>query len=171
LSSYTFPEIATRPAAEPKTVYTIANGDLRLTTNVKTWAMQQQVEGEFAAAVESLGWNVQRAHDVNPVTGHGFIDNQRRGMEVFKNVPTDAPLVVTLHDLNAAARLATHVLMLWGDGRTLAGPAVDILQPELLSDLFATPVSRVEVDGEGFFHVHGEVAVDSRSKLPSCPSS
>lgn len=80
-------------------------------------------------------------------------------------------LVVTLHDLNAAARLATHVLLLWGDGRTLAGPATDILQPELLSDLFATPVSRVEVNGEAFFHVHGEVDVDSRSKLPSCPSS
>ncbi len=31
-------------------------------------------------------------------------------------------LIVTLHDLNAAARLASHVLLLWGDGRTLVGP-------------------------------------------------
>ena len=65
MSTYTFPTITERPAAEPNTVYTIANGDLRLTTNVKTWSMQQQVEGEFAAAVEALGWNVQRAHDVS----------------------------------------------------------------------------------------------------------
>lgn len=94
MSTYTFPTIAERPAAEPKTVYVIANGDLRLTTNVKTWSMQQQVEGEFGAAVEALGWNVKRGHDVDPATGHGFIDNQRRGMEVFKTLPKDAPLVV-----------------------------------------------------------------------------
>lgn len=106
MSTYTFPTIAERPTAEPKTVYTIANGDLRLTTNVKTWAMQQQVEGEFAAAVESLGWNVKRCHGVDPVKGHGFIDNQRRGMEVFKDVPKDAPLVV----VEAVWQYSHHVL-------------------------------------------------------------
>ncbi len=106
MSTYTFPTITERPAAEPKTVYTIANGDLRLTTNVKTWSMQQQVEGEFAAAVEALGWNVQRAHDVNPETGHGFIDSQHRGRQVFKNVPKDAPLVV----VEAVWQYSHHVL-------------------------------------------------------------
>lgn len=78
-------------------------------------------------------------------------------------------LVVTLHDLNAAARLATHVLLLWGDGRTLAGPLAAMLRTDLLSDLFATPVSRVEADGEAFFHVHGDVVRGDR--LPACPSS
>jgi iron complex transport system ATP-binding protein len=78
-------------------------------------------------------------------------------------------LLVTLHDLNAAARLATHVLLLWGDGRTLAGPAAAMLLPELLSDLFATPVSRVEAGGEAFFHVHGDLETGDR--LPPCPSS
>ena len=106
MSTYTFPTITERPAAEPNTVYTIANGDLRLTTNVKTWSMQQQVEGEFAAAVEALGWNVQRAHDVNPETGHGFIDSQHRGRQVFKNVPKDAPLVV----VEAVWQYSHHVL-------------------------------------------------------------
>ena len=106
MSTYTFPEIIARPAAEPKTVYTIANGDLRLTTNVKTWAMQQQVEGEFAAAVESLGWSVKRAHGVNPATGHGFIDSQHYGRQVFKNVPKDAPLVV----VEAVWQYSHHVL-------------------------------------------------------------
>ncbi|MCW5951579.1 MAG: hypothetical protein KIT69_04940 [Propionibacteriaceae bacterium] len=106
MSTYTFPTITERPAAEPRTVYTIANGDLRLTTNVKTWAMQQQVEGEFAAAVESLGWKVKRAHDVNPATGHGFIDSQHYGRQVFKNVPKDAPLVV----VEAVWQYSHHVL-------------------------------------------------------------
>jgi iron complex transport system ATP-binding protein len=63
-------------------------------------------------------------------------------------------LIVTLHDLNAAARLATHVLLLWGDGRTLSGPAAEVLTPQALTELFATPVSRVEVEGEAVFHVH-----------------
>ena len=106
MSTYLVPQIATRPKAEPKTVYTLANGDLRLTTNVKTWDMQQQVEREFAAAVESLGWNVKRTHGVNPATGHGFIDNQRAGMEVFKNVPTEAPLVV----VEAVWQYSHHIL-------------------------------------------------------------
>lgn len=106
MTTYTFPVITPRPAAEPKTVYTIANGDLRLTTNVKTWDMQQQVEGEFAAAVESLGWAVKRAHGVNPETGHGFIDSQHYGRQVFKNVPKDAPLVV----VEAVWQYSHHVL-------------------------------------------------------------
>jgi hypothetical protein len=31
-----------------------------------------------------------------------------------------------------------------------------VLTPEALSDLFATPIRRVEADGEPFFHVHQE---------------
>lgn len=81
----------------------------------------------------------------------------------------DRALVAVLHDLNAAARLATHVLLLWGDGRTLAGPASDVMQPAVLSDLFDTPVSCVEADGEAIFHVHGESY--GRSTLPACQSS
>jgi len=106
VSTYLIPEAPTRPAAEPNTVYVVANGDLRLTTNVKTWAMQQQVEAEFAAAVEAQGWKVTRAHGVNPETGHGFIDSQHHGMQVFKNVPTEAPLVV----VEAVWQYSHHVL-------------------------------------------------------------
>ena len=67
-------------------------------------------------------------------------------------------LVASLHDLNAAARFATHALLVWGDGRTEAGVAADELTPEALSDLFATPIRRVESDGEPFFHVHRDPA-------------
>ncbi len=94
MTTYTLPTVTPRPEAEPKTLYTVANGDLRLTTNVKTWDMQQQVEAQFAAAAAELGWTVKRAHGVDPEKGHGFIDNQRRGMDVFATIPLDAPLVV-----------------------------------------------------------------------------
>ncbi|HEY3544908.1 MAG TPA: hypothetical protein VGK17_02310, partial [Propionicimonas sp.] len=106
MSTYLVPEIPTKPAAEPKTVYTVASGDLRLTTNVKTWDMQQQVEREFAAAIAELGWKVTRAHGVDPVKGHGFIDNQRKGMNVFAGIPADAPLVV----IEAVWQYSHHVL-------------------------------------------------------------
>jgi ABC-type hemin transport system substrate-binding protein len=35
MSLYSLPEIAQRPAAAEKTVYTVASGDLRLAANVK----------------------------------------------------------------------------------------------------------------------------------------
>ncbi|MDR0594074.1 MAG: hypothetical protein LBG60_12640 [Bifidobacteriaceae bacterium] len=94
MADYLFPEVLVRPPTEPKTLYLVANGDLRWTTNAKTWPKQQEVEAQFGAAAEALGWKVERAHGVNPKTGHGFIDGQRHGMEVFKNIPKDAPLVV-----------------------------------------------------------------------------
>ena len=94
MSTYHFPQINERPSAQPRTVYTVANGDLRLTTNVTTWPKQHEVEAQFSAAVEALGWQVRRAHGVNPATGHGFIDSQHYGMQVFKSIPKDAPLVV-----------------------------------------------------------------------------
>ncbi|HJW52425.1 MAG TPA: ABC transporter ATP-binding protein [Burkholderiaceae bacterium] len=68
---------------------------------------------------------------------------------------TERALVASLHDLNAATRFATHALLLWGDGRTLAGAAEDVLTAAALSDLFATPISRVQAGDEAFFHVHG----------------
>ena len=67
-------------------------------------------------------------------------------------------LIASLHDLNAAVRFASHALLLWGDGRTQSGPAADVLAPSLLSDLFQTPITRVEASGEAFFHVHRSAA-------------
>jgi iron complex transport system ATP-binding protein len=67
---------------------------------------------------------------------------------------SDRALVASLHDLNAAVRFATHALLLWGDGRVRAGTAAAVLEPAALADLFGTPITRVEADGETFFHVH-----------------
>jgi hypothetical protein len=54
-----------------KTVFLIANGHLR------TLAER---------------WNVKRAHSFSPAKQHGFIDSQKYGIEVFRNIPSDAPL-------------------------------------------------------------------------------
>jgi hypothetical protein len=75
-------------------VLLIANGDLRLSANRVCWPAQLQAEQAVTAAIESLGRTVTRGHPIDPVKGHGFIDSQRYGMEVFRQLPSDAPLVV-----------------------------------------------------------------------------
>jgi hypothetical protein len=91
---YALPVLQEPPAAEPQTVYTVASGDLRPSANVTCWPTQEKLEKDLAAAVTALGWRVQRGHEVDEAKGHGFIDSQRAGIEVFKTLPPDAPLIV-----------------------------------------------------------------------------
>ena len=73
------------------------------------------MERDVTAAFAELGWNVQRANPVDPATGHGFISSQRMGIEVFKDIPVDAPLIVD------AARLLSKSKNSPFDGRRLQG--------------------------------------------------
>ena len=78
----------------PQPVYLVANGDLRLAANQKCWPAQQHAEAQVVRAIESMGREVVRAHPFDSSKGHGFIDSQKRGMEVFRTIPRDVPLVV-----------------------------------------------------------------------------
>ncbi|MFG2661619.1 fucose isomerase, partial [Streptomyces sp. NPDC048425] len=89
---YAVPQPLTPSAAEPGTVYTVASGDLRPAANITGWPSQQKLEADLAAALTDLGWTVRRAHPVDEKKGHGFIDRQRAGIEVFRQLPPDAPL-------------------------------------------------------------------------------
>ena len=63
-------------------------------------------------------------------------------------------LVASLHDLNAAVRLATHALLLSGRGDWIAGPADEVLTAEQLSALFDTRIDRLQTaPGLRFFAV------------------
>jgi len=92
--TYHFPATLERPTAKPKTVYLVASGDLRESSNTAGWDTQVELERAIGAAIERLGWSVVRAHDVDPETGHGFISSQAMGIRVFREVPLDAPLIV-----------------------------------------------------------------------------
>ncbi|WP_119695955.1 fucose isomerase [Microbacterium halotolerans] len=94
--TYAFPAPVERPALAPNTAYLIASGDLRESANTAGWETQRAVEAGVTASVEKLGWSVTRAFGVDPATGHGFISSQRMGLEVFKGIPTDAPLIVAI---------------------------------------------------------------------------
>jgi hypothetical protein len=89
-----------------KTVYLLANGDLRLSANQKCQSAQAEMEEKISAAFAAEGVEVVRAHPVDPVKGHGFIDSQKYGMEVFRNIPNEAPLVVA----EAVWQYSHHIL-------------------------------------------------------------
>ncbi len=53
------------------------------------------------------------------MTGHGFIGSQRTGLEVFKGIPADAPLIVA----EAVWQYSHHVL---AGLRTHRGPILTV---------------------------------------------
>lgn len=106
MTDYVLPRTAERPAAEPRTAYLIASGDLRESANTAGWASQVALEAALTEAFAANGWAVKRVIGVDPATGHGFISSQRMGMEVFKKIPVDAPLVVA----EAVWQYSHHVL-------------------------------------------------------------
>jgi L-fucose isomerase-like protein len=106
MTEYAVPVLTEPAAAEPKTVYTVTSGDLRPAANVTCWPTQQRLETNLAAAIDKLGWEVRRGHPFDEQKGHGFIDSQRVGIEVFKTLPPDAPLIV----VEAVWQYSHHVL-------------------------------------------------------------
>ncbi|VAX00411.1 hypothetical protein MNBD_GAMMA19-2045 [hydrothermal vent metagenome] len=53
--------------------------------------------------------------------------------------------VMILHDINLATRFCDHLILLFGEGEVLCGPAEDILTVETLTRLYGHPV--IAVDG------------------------
>ncbi len=89
-----------------KTIYLVANGDVRLSANRVCQPAQAAMETLIVKAVEKEGCSLQRAHPFDPVKQHGFIDSQKFGMEVFEKIPVDAPLIVA----EAVWMYSNHVL-------------------------------------------------------------
>src|SRR5258708_7070182 len=77
-----------------KHVYLMSNGDLRLSANQKCWPEQQKMEAVLAQALKAEGWKIVRAHPYDERKQHGFIDSQKMGMEVFRKLDPNAPLIV-----------------------------------------------------------------------------
>ena len=106
MSNYQLPEVSSRPKLGTKQVYLMANGDLRLSANQNCWAAQQAMEEEIGSALQSLGWSAVRAHELKDAEQHGFIGSQKEGMEVFRQLDPDAPLIVA----EAVWQYSHHIL-------------------------------------------------------------
>ncbi|MEX0793806.1 MAG: hypothetical protein WD045_11770, partial [Pirellulaceae bacterium] len=94
-----------RMSLQPTVVQLVASGDSRLSANQRCWPAQQEMERKLQSAVEKLGYRPRRVHEVTH-DGHGFIDSQKRGIEVFRSIDPDAPLIVA----EAVWQYTHHVL-------------------------------------------------------------
>lgn len=94
------------PLFPMKTLHLVASGDLRLAANQTCWAAQKDLEDRLATALKAEGWNLRRAHPYDRVKKHGFIDSQKMGIEVFRGIDPEAPLIVA----EAVWQYSHHVL-------------------------------------------------------------
>ena len=106
MATYAVPELETPRRVAAKEVLLIASGDLRQSANQKCWPAQAQMEEKLIAAFKDEGFILRRAHPFDPALGHGFIYNQRMGMDVFMHVHPETPLVVA----EAVWQYSNHVL-------------------------------------------------------------
>lgn len=95
-----------------KEILLVSSGDLRLSANQNCWEAQSQMENDLTKAIIKLGWTVKRAHPYDANKKHGFIDSQRMGMDVFRNIDPEQPLIVAesvwQYSHHVFAGLTTH---------------------------------------------------------------
>lgn len=94
MSSYMIPEIQLPNPVGSKEALLVASGDLRQSANRVCWPAQAKAEEKIIQAFAGEGVTVRRAHPYREDVGHGFIWNQRMGMDVFAAVDPSAPLIV-----------------------------------------------------------------------------
>ncbi|MBN8637798.1 MAG: fucose isomerase [Anaerolineae bacterium] len=104
--AYQFPQITSYEPVAANEAVLIASGDLRLSANQKCWAAQAGMEATVIAAFAREGITVKRGHPYDPAEKHGFISNQRMGMDVFKSIDPNAKLIVA----EAVWQYSHHVL-------------------------------------------------------------
>ncbi|WP_420409441.1 fucose isomerase [Hoeflea sp.] len=83
-----------------------ASGDLRQSANEVCWPAQAHMEDQLAAALQSFGWKLERAHPYDPKRKHGFLASQREGMDAFAEIDPQRPVIVA----EAVWQYSHHVL-------------------------------------------------------------
>lgn len=90
----------------------LASGDLRLAANQDCWPAQEAMEAQLTAALARQGYTVRRAHAYDSEKRHGFLDSQKMGMEVFRQLDPAQPLIVAesvwQYSHHVLAGLTTH---------------------------------------------------------------
>src|SRR6202042_1360724 len=94
MSSYAVPVLESPTPVAPGEVLLIASGYLRQSANKICWPTQSEMEKQLTAALQAEGFTLRRAHPYREDLGHGFINSQRMGMDVFMKVHPDAPVIV-----------------------------------------------------------------------------
>jgi len=104
---------------KPRHTYLVCSGDLRLSANQQCWPEQAKMEAALCRALKAEGWTVVRAHPYDKEKQHGFIDSQKMGIEVFRRLDPNAPVIVA----ESVWQYSHHVLAgLW----THRGPVLTV---------------------------------------------
>jgi hypothetical protein len=106
MTDYVLPKLIEPTKVGKNTAVLVASGDLRLSANQVCWAAQSEMERRVMDAFAAEGVLVQRGHGYDTTLQHGFIWNQRMGMDVFAGIDPDAPLIVA----EAVWQYSHHVL-------------------------------------------------------------
>jgi hypothetical protein len=93
-------------AAAGRQAVLVANGDLREEANRACWPAQQAMESALGKALAGVGWSMRRGHAPSKSRGHGFIAGAREGIDVFRAIDPDAPLIVA----EAVWQYSNHLL-------------------------------------------------------------
>jgi hypothetical protein len=105
-ASYVVPDVYEPQPIAAGEVLLVASGDLRQSANEVCWPAQAEMEEQLIAAFAAEGFTLRRAHAYDEKLKHGFIYNQRMGMDVFTNIHPEAPIVVA----EAVWQYSNHVL-------------------------------------------------------------
>src|SRR5580704_15167235 len=94
ISSYAVPVLESPAPVATGEIIFVASGDLRQSQNTVCWAAQAEMEKQLTEALREEGFTLRRAHPYREDLEHGFIYNQRMGMDVFMKIHPDAPIIV-----------------------------------------------------------------------------
>jgi hypothetical protein len=106
MTDYQIPELTKPAKTASNEAVLVANGDLRLSANQNCWPAQDDMEKRIIAAFAQEGITIKRGHPYNPIFKHGFISNQRMGMDIFEKIDPNAKLIVA----EAVWQYSHHVL-------------------------------------------------------------
>src|SRR5258706_14103993 len=87
MTPYQIPQTVSSASTRSNKAFLLASGDLRLSANQVCWPAQAEMERQIIGAFATEGITVKRAHPYDEILKHGFIWNQRMGMDVFKSIP------------------------------------------------------------------------------------
>ena len=106
MTPYQLPVITEPEPIGDNEIILVTSGDLRLSANQECWPAQAEMEKKLRPVFEKEGYHVLRGHPYDEELEHGFIWNQHMGMEVFRNIPKDAKVIVA----EAVWQYSHHVL-------------------------------------------------------------
>jgi len=91
-------------------------------------------------------------------TNHLDPQHQLDALQLFRDKADEGAMVLaSLHDVNLAVRYANRCLLLYGDGRWDLGDTDELLDPDRLSELYATPMEAVSWRSHQLFIASGNI--------------